>query len=392
MNVHEARGALRVLTISLLPFPDDNDDLCVICADKACVSSARARGSPLVLAGACGLLKRGLMPNDRFYTLILSVIVMTSTAPLGGCSADGGSPPAGPSATNSGASAGTTTSPAAGAGGAAGSATLGGSGGAAGDGAGTGGSDGGTAGSGGMSAGMGGGGSGGSSGGSAGSSYGGFSYGGTSAGPTRTCASAEGSDALLDDFEDTDTSINAVDGRNGKWSVNSDGSADGLFTGAKPTAGSGRDGSAGWCMDASGFATWGANLVLTPLTPACGYDASIHKGVCFWAKGKVDAGGPIEFGIGTGDTVPTSSGGSCVLIANCWYGHVAAIDELDPENYKEYCFSWDELKQWDGSPEPAKFELDPESIVQMEWKFTARGPDAPTNGTLCIDDVRFMTE
>ena len=54
--------------------------------------------------------------------------------------------------------------------------------------------------------------------------------------------------------------------------------------------------------------------------------------------------------------------------------------------------TWEELEQWDGSPEAAKFELDPQSIVQMEWKFTARGPEAPTNGELCIDDVRFMTE
>ncbi len=321
---------------------------------------------------------------DTIRTLILSVIAMT----FSGCNEPGPSAPdALPSSSGGSGVAGT---PATGQGGAAGSAVSAG-GSAGGSAAGSGGTGGG-----GTNAGAGAGGASGSSkggsGGSSGSGYGGLSYGGTNAGPTRTCAKDEGSEALLDDFEDEDSSINPVEGRDGKWTVITDGSMDGVFTGTEPTAGSGRDGSVGWCMSASGFNAWGANLVLTPLTPACGYDASIHKGVCFWAKGQVDAGGPIEFGIGTADTVSTTSGGACMLIANCWYGYMGAIDDLDADNYKEYCFTWDELAQWDGSPEAAKFELDPESIVQMEWKFTARGPDAPTNGELCIDDVRFLTE
>jgi hypothetical protein len=106
----------------------------------------------------------------------------------------------------------------------------------------------------------------------------------------------------------------------------------------------------------------------------------------------IEAGGPIEFGIGTGDTVPSADGGVCAVIADCWYGYMASIEGLLENEYQEYCFSWEELAPWEGTPAAAQHELDPASIVQMEWKFTARGAEAPTNGELCIDDARFMTE
>jgi hypothetical protein len=201
-----------------------------------------------------------------------------------------------------------------------------------------------------------------------------------------------GPDALIDDFEDSHALVHAADGRNGSWATYTDGSVDSVFTGTSPVASEGWQDSVGWCTSASDHTVWGANLVLKPLSPTCGYDASIYTGVCFYAKGVVDAGGPIEFGIGTADTVPVADGGVCAPVTDCWYNYMATIDGLMEDAYQEYCFAWEELAQWVGTPEPALHAFDPAAIVQMEWKFTARGAEAPTNGSLCIDDVRFMTE
>jgi hypothetical protein len=318
------------------------------------------------------------MRNEQFRTYILSVMLMAGGATALGCSAEAPTP--GTPAPNAGGSAGTAATTSGSGGGGTTSASGATGGGGAGGSAGASGGQSGASGSAGSSAA-----------GSGGSGFGGFSYGGSTAAPTRTCETAEGTDALLDDFEDSDVNVNVADHRDGKWSTNSDGSVGAVFTGTAPSAASGREGSVGWCISSAGHTTWGANMVLTPLVPSCGYDASAYQGVCFWAKGQVDAGGPVEFGLGTGDTVPTADGGACQVAANCWYGYMASVENLSAD-WQQYCFAWDEFAQWAGTPEAAQFELDPASIVQMEWKFTARGAEAPTNGELCIDDVTFMTE
>jgi hypothetical protein len=325
------------------------------------------------------------MRLGKFSILGLSGSFLFAVSWLPGCSAEpqGIRAPGGAAGMMTTPAAGSTTTPMGGSGGSGGDVTA--TGGTGGEIAGTGGG-----GTGGGLGGGGTGGTGGSGGGTAGTGgYGGFTYGGTTSAPERTCAKAEGDDALLDDFEDSNTSIHAIDGRNGSWTTNKDATVGGSFVGTAPSASSGTMNSVGWCSTVSGYTDWGANIVLKPLAPVCGYDASKYLGICFDVKGSLEAGsGPVEFGVGTADTVPDADGGACVT--NCWYNYMAELTLTNA--YQEVCFDWADLTQWSGTPETAQFELDAESIVQLEWKFTDRDAGGATEGELCIDNVRFKTE
>ncbi len=229
---------------------------------------------------------------------------------------------------------------------------------------------------------------------------GGLNDGGTAAGGTPSvagsgggggsdpagCGKSTGADPMIDDFEDVNGILKAVDGRSGIWENFDDTSLGGSYTPKFPTALLGKNGSAGYCVAVSGYSDWGANLVANMSAPKCGYDASAYKGVCFSAKGSVDAGGPIVFAVGTSDTVPETSGGKCVTGCNAHYqlkltGEAALTDE-----YKEYCVEWAQLAL-PTVPQPKP--LDATGIVQMEWKFPA-GASKSTDGEICIDDVRFL--
>lgn len=200
------------------------------------------------------------------------------------------------------------------------------------------------------------------------------------------CGKAEGAAPLVDDFEDSNTFVAAVDGRSGVWENFDDSSLTGTYAPRSPTALQGRSASAGYCVAISGYKEWGANLVANMSGTKCGYDASVYKGVCFWAKGSVAGGGPIVFAVGTDDTVPATSGGKCTANCNAHYQLKLTGDNALTAEYKEYCAEWSELAlPTISEPKP----LDTKAIVQMEWKFPA-GASVSTDGELCIDDVRFL--
>jgi hypothetical protein len=200
------------------------------------------------------------------------------------------------------------------------------------------------------------------------------------------CGKAAGAAPLIDDFEDGNITVAQLDGRSGNWENFDDTSLGGSYTPKSPTALEGRNASVGYCIAVSGYSVWGANLVANLSGPKCGYDASVYKGVCFWAKGSVTGGGPMVFAVGTDDTVPAASGGKCSETCNAHYelkltGASALTDE-----YKEYCVEWDALALPSiTEPKP----LDAKALVQMEWKFPA-GAGVSTDGEICIDDIRFL--
>ena len=68
------------------------------------------------------------------------------------------------------------------------------------------------------------------------------------------------------------------------------------------------------------------------------------------------------------------------------------LEGLDKNNWNEFCFDWAAFTQWEGAPAGALKTFDPTSLVQIEWKFLGSGnATSSTDGTLCIDDVRFQT-
>lgn len=230
------------------------------------------------------------------------------------------------------------------------------------------------------------GGSGGETGGtdSGGSAAGGTEAGGTGGGAPAGCAKSTGADTLIDDFEDADMTLKLVDGRNGPWETFDDGTTGAAYSSRMPTAAMGRGGTTGFCTSISGYKAWGANLVATMASPKCGYDASTYDGVCFWAKGKVTAGGPFVFAVGTSDTVPESSGGTCTVQGRC-NAHYEANPALEEGEYKQYCYKWSALKSPNIANPPAFAKS---SVVQIEWKFPA-GNSKSTDGSFCVDDVSF---
>lgn len=189
---------------------------------------------------------------------------------------------------------------------------------------------------------------------------------------------------MIDDFEDGDTTLKMVDGRNGPWETFDDGSMGATYGARTPAAGVGRGGTTGFCTTISGYKAWGANLVATMASPKCGYDASAYDGVCFWAKGEVTAGGPFVFAVGTSDTVPESSGGMCTEQGRC-NSHYEANPVLQKADYKQYCYKWSALKS-PNFANPPPFAAS--SIVQIEWKFPAANSKS-TDGDFCVDDVSF---
>lgn len=200
------------------------------------------------------------------------------------------------------------------------------------------------------------------------------------------CGISTGADALIDDFEDSNSLVAAVDARTGTWENFDDTSLTGSYAPKFPSALEGRDGSVGYCVTVKGYSEWGANLVANMSAPKCGYDASAYKGVCFWAKGSVEAGGPIIFAVGTSDTVPETSGGKCVTGCNSHYQLKLTGEHELTDAYKEYCVEWAALAL-PSVPQPKA--MDSKAIVQMEWKFPA-GAGESTDGQICIDDVRFL--
>jgi hypothetical protein len=191
---------------------------------------------------------------------------------------------------------------------------------------------------------------------------------------------------LIDDFDDVDLNVALVDGRNGIWETFNDGTMGASFAPRTPTAMMGRSNSGGYCASISGFKQWGADVVVNMNNPKCGYDASPYKGVCFWARGQVDTGGPIEFNVATADTDPVSAGGACAVSCNSHYRLKLSGNDALTDQYKQYCVEWSRL-ELPRVPSPKPF--DPKTIVHMEWKFPVSN-SAPSNGTICVDDVSFM--
>ena len=203
------------------------------------------------------------------------------------------------------------------------------------------------------------------------------------------CGKSTGNEPSIDDFEANVPQVKPVDGRSGNWETFDDTSAGGVYSARTSAPGVGRNGTVGFCTNISGYKQWGANIVANMANPKCGYDATPYTGVCFWAKGKVTAEGPILFAVGTSDTVPATSGGACVSLTGCnaHYEGVIGKSTASPNNvtltdtYAQYCYKWSELS---ARPKP----FDKAHIVQMEWKFPAHNGKS-TDGSICIDDITF---
>jgi hypothetical protein len=191
-------------------------------------------------------------------------------------------------------------------------------------------------------------------------------------------------DGLLDDFEDENTQLSQVAGRDGYWWTKHD--EKGSTVGPDPFMPS--EGGA----DASGLAlraigktaiggpeTWGAGFGANLLTRQNAvYDASKYVGISFKAKVGQGSTRQVRFSIGDANTHPNA--GICKV---CW-NHFGK-DLTVTNHWKEYRVLFSELGQqasW-GDPRPAA--LTPSKLVAIDWSITGGQVY-----DLWIDDIQFL--
>lgn len=97
---------------------------------------------------------------------------------------------------------------------------------------------------------------------------------------------ATGSAPLIDDFEGSDTLALQNDGRDGSWYVFQDGTGT-LSSGSPPIPEDGGANGSGKALHlaGSGFVNWGAGVSVELRQSSAPYDATVHQGLRFWARG-----------------------------------------------------------------------------------------------------------
>jgi hypothetical protein len=150
------------------------------------------------------------------------------------------------------------------------------------------------------------------------SSAGATTGGGSSAGGGPICdfiPQAAGLSPLIDDMEDGDGYIVPLEGRSGTWFTYNDGTPSGSqfpFPGqafSMQYAGDSQVGKFVANTSGVGFDTWGAGMGLV-LNAGCPYDASVYRGVRFYAK--AEQAMSVRLIIATRATSPPEAGGTCL--------------------------------------------------------------------------------
>lgn len=98
---------------------------------------------------------------------------------------------------------------------------------------------------------------------------------------------ATGAPALIDDFEDGNSLLLPNDGRSGGWHTTQDGTGQLLMTTEPPipTTGGANGTTKALHLSGSAFTSWGAGFSMDFRPSSAPYDATVHQGVRFWAKG-----------------------------------------------------------------------------------------------------------
>jgi hypothetical protein len=187
---------------------------------------------------------------------------------------------------------------------------------------------------------------------------------------------------LVDDLEDGDAYIPAVDGRAGNWYTVNDGTGD-QSPGPDFTATfGGADGSA-YCAATNGadFTEWGAKLGVylnhpAPTVPAGTFDGSGFRGIRFYARGNVTVRATVNVlavrGSDIGGTCDPELGG-----CNDYHGLPVALDPV----WREYTIAFADLTQ-EGWGQAVRF--DATALVAIDFS-VPRGPSFD----YAIDDLVF---
>ena len=195
--------------------------------------------------------------------------------------------------------------------------------------------------------------------------------------------------SLLDDFEDGDQAAFKGFQREGWWFAAAD-STDGakLYPAAGsfrperlPIAESNRENVFAAHLKAEGQkdwgVVWGVSLRWENKGIRCPLNLSPFAGIRFRAKGPAT----VRVALGTPDTQPPESGGTCTSACYDVHGKVVYLSD----RWDDYLVRWDRLEQQGWGTE-ARF--DPARIVSLQ--LAVKPPDLPVD--FWIDDLSFVAE
>jgi hypothetical protein len=197
--------------------------------------------------------------------------------------------------------------------------------------------------------------------------------------PCTPAMRAAGTQPLIDDFEDNDARIAALEHRAGFWSASNDNTGKQRPAPGGPLAMTripGGRGASQFALHTGGnkFTKWGA-LLAADFSPRRCYDASAYAGLVFFARGR----GSFNVVAKMTQIAPEEYGGSCTH--DCYDSHRATIPLTT--DWQEHRVTWAELKQ-KGFGQTVPF--DPRSLLSLE--FSVAPEQTPFD--LWIDDIRFL--
>jgi hypothetical protein len=192
--------------------------------------------------------------------------------------------------------------------------------------------------------------------------------------PCEHALRAQGSQGLIDDFEDANPLISPEEGRVALWSLFRDTDSPGANSTLVPKLRPQSSRTNRYALQAQGgeLRNWGA-VIQIPFMPSC-YDASAYDGITFSAKGP----GRLYAGAREVRTVPAEYGGTCAK--DCYNAHQKKI-ELSSQ-WRTYSVKWSEMYQR-GYNQPA---FDPARLNSLS--FAILPGDTPFD--IWLDDVKFV--
>jgi hypothetical protein len=191
---------------------------------------------------------------------------------------------------------------------------------------------------------------------------------------------ARGNAPLIEDWEQKDSSLLALDGRRGSWTNYDDGTGKQNppnHSALLPSRIPGGRGTSKQALHVSGgrFTTWGVTFGAELADANC-YDASTYAGFEFWAKGT----GQVRVGVQMIDVQDSKYGGFCK--SDCFNSHRKVV-ELG-KTFQKFVVRWDELRQlYPGGPQ---LDLDPKRIRFLEFSIPAES----TPFDIWVDDISFI--
>ncbi len=189
------------------------------------------------------------------------------------------------------------------------------------------------------------------------------------------------SDGLIDDFEDGNTQLMVIAGRDGYWWKAHDPNGSTIGPEDSTPVPQGVNGSLGMYMTgqtSSEEGAWGVNFGANFKSEKETYDASKYAGITFKAKVGPNSTKKIRFKVS--DVNTHEDLGVCT---SCW-NHFGKDFTLS-EEYKEYTALFSELRQMPGWGDPRPPSITPSALYSFDFSI-----DKSAVFEIWVDDVQFL--